>query len=98
MNSENLYDQVVQTTYDYLGPAADRFVTRQIRNHLSKAPEELQKQDLHRLIDWISLAMALLSDDQELVARYIADLKELAGTTSHSSISERMDNAAHHKA
>lgn len=83
--TENLYDQVVQITYGYLGPAADRFVARQIRNHLRKAPEELQKQDLHRLIDWINLAMTLLSDDQKLVARYIADLKELAGTAGRKT-------------
>lgn len=96
MSTDTLYDQVVQTTYDYLGPAADRFVARQIRNHLGKAPEELQKQDLRRLIDWISLAMALLSDDQELVAHYIADVKELANAADNKT-RMRVENA-HHKA
>ena len=45
-----LYSDVVDITYDYLGPAADRFVTRQIRSHLGKAPEELKKRDLRDLI------------------------------------------------
>ena len=97
MDSERLYDQVVKTTYDYLGPAADRFVARQIRNHLSKAPEELQPQDLRSLIDWISLAMTLLSDDQELVERYITDLKALASTAERKTNTQRVNNA-HHKA
>ncbi len=76
-----LYDSVVNITYDYLGPATDRFVTRQIRNHLHKRPEELQKQDLKELIEWISVAVNLLSDDDRLVNRYLADLRGLAKIT-----------------
>lgn len=72
-----LYAAVVDITYDYLGPAADRFVTRQIRNHLGKNPEELKKQDLKDLISWIKLAMSLLTDDDKLVHKYISDLKRL---------------------
>lgn len=75
---ENLYDKVVRITYDYLGPAADRFVTRQIRNHLHKEPEQLKKNDLKSLIDWIKIAMSLLSNDDRLVARYVAELQELS--------------------
>lgn len=75
---ENLYDKVVRITYDYLGPAADRFVTRQIRNHLQKEPEMLKKNDLKSLIDWIKIAMSLLSNDDRLVARYVAELQELS--------------------
>jgi hypothetical protein len=67
-----LYAEVVDITYDYLGPAADRFVTRQIRSHLGKAPEELKKRDLRDLI-----AMSLLTDDDQLIAKYISDLKHL---------------------
>lgn len=76
--AENLYDNVVRVTYDYLGPAADRFVARQIRNHLHKEPEELKRNDLKSLIDWIKIAMNLLSDDDHLVARYVAELRELS--------------------
>lgn len=73
-----MYERVVITTHEYLGPAADRFVTRQIRNHLHKDPEELKKRDLKKLIDWIGLAMTLLCEDAELVQRYLASLKRLA--------------------
>ncbi len=74
----NLYDEVVSVTYDYLGPAADRFVVRQIRNHLQKDPSDLQRKDLKQLIDWIQLAMRLISDDTLVIDRYIADLESLA--------------------
>lgn len=73
----SLYERVVDITHEYLGPAADRFVTRQIRSHLHKNPEELKKRDLRSLIDWIGLAMSLLSDDEALVQRYVASLNKL---------------------
>jgi hypothetical protein len=73
-----LYAEVVDITYDYLGPAADRFVTRQIRSHLGKAPEELRKRDLRDLISWIKIAMSLLTDDDRLISKYVTDLKRLA--------------------
>lgn len=83
MDSEtSLYRKVVTITYDYLGPAADRFVTRQIRNHLHKDPEELEKSDLKKLIDWISLAFNLLSDDDQLVSDYIDSLEKLVSSSS----------------
>lgn len=75
--NNNLYDAVVTITYDYLGPAADRFVVRQIRNHLQKDPDKLQPKDLRQLIDWIRLAMRLISDDTQVVDRYVADLEAL---------------------
>ncbi len=72
-----LYQQVVEVTYDYLGPAADRFIDRQIRNHLEKRPEQLLEQDLNELIDWIRLAMGLLTNDNKMINKYIRSLKLL---------------------
>ena len=74
----NLYTQVVTITYEYLGPAADRFVVRQIRNHLQKDPSKLQRKDLRGLVDWIQLAMRLISNDTAAIDRYMADLESLA--------------------
>jgi len=75
--ANSLYDEVVSITYHYLGPAADRFVVRQIRNHLQKDPEELQRKDLRQLIDWIQLAMRLISNDTKVIDSYISDLEGL---------------------
>lgn len=74
----SLYDDVVAITYDYLGPAADRFVVRQIRNHLQKDPSELKREDLRQLIDWIRLAMRMISNDRIVVDRYMTDLERMA--------------------
>ena len=73
----NLYQQVVRITYVYLGPAADRFVTRQVVNHLRKSPEELRPADMPELIDWIKLAMGFLTEDQKLIDDYIGRLRTL---------------------
>lgn len=78
MPSSTIYHEVVGITYEYLGPAADRFVTRQIRNHLHKNPEQLQPKDLQQLLDWMRLAMGLLSDDKQLVELYIRELEQLS--------------------
>ena len=78
MANTSLYNDVVTITYEYLGPAADRFVVRQIRNHLQKDPAQLKREDLRQLIDWIQLAMRLISNDPEDVDRYVADLERIA--------------------
>jgi hypothetical protein len=73
-----LYVQVVQITSVYLGPAADRFIARQVESHLHKLPEKLSKTDLLALIAWIRLAMSILTDDTDIVDEYVQQLQELA--------------------
>lgn len=75
----SLYDQVVQVTHVYLGPAADRFIARQVENHLHKSPEELSPADLAGLIDWIRVVVSLLTEDNEIIEEYAAELQKLAG-------------------
>lgn len=77
--SSRLYDKVVRATNVYLGPAAERFIARQVENHLHKAPEELTQADLRALIDWIRVAVSLLTEDNDIVEEYIEALEELAG-------------------
>lgn len=84
-DAKTLYQQVVSITYEYLGPAADRFVMRQVRNHLQKAPEALERKDLAQLIVWIQLAMNLLSEDRRLVEAYIANLTTLSQPSKQQS-------------
>lgn len=77
------YDQVVQVTHVYLGPAADRFLVRQVHNHLHKEPDELSREDLSKLIDWIRVAVSFLTDDSELVEEYTDELERLARGDTH---------------
>jgi hypothetical protein len=74
----SLYDRVVQVTHFYLGPAADRFISRQVQNHLHKEPEQLSNRDLLKLIDWIKVAVSLLTEDSALIEEYAEQLQRLA--------------------
>lgn len=73
----SLYEQVVDITYDYLGPAARRFVAREIETHLKKEPEQLTTADIPILLDWSKLAIALLTDDKEMVGDYTRRILKL---------------------
>jgi hypothetical protein len=80
-----LYDEVVRITHVYLGPTADRFIARQVQHHLHKAPEELTKTDLLKLIDWIRVAMSLLTEDSEVVEEYTEQLRRLSQPETKSN-------------
>lgn len=73
-----LYSRVVRITHVYLGPAADRFISRQVQNHLHKDPQELSEKDLVKLIDWIRIAVSLLTEDTDIVEEYVIQLQLLS--------------------
>ena len=75
---QSLYEQVVDVTMEYLGPADERFITRQIKTHIGKEPEDLTEDDLEKLVDWIKLAIALLTEDTEMVDDFSKSLLQLS--------------------
>ena len=77
-----LYVKVVNITDHYLGPAAERFIARQVQNHLHKEPDELSPHDLVKLIDWVRVTVSLITEDTRLVEEYIARLEALTKTTT----------------
>jgi hypothetical protein len=76
--ANSLYDQVVKVTDVYLGPAAERFIARQVENHLHKPPQRLSQSDLLSLIDWIRVVVSLITDDSDIVEEYVDELRKLA--------------------
>lgn len=78
-NRAGIYDEVVRVTNVYLGPAGERFIARQVENHLHKPPEEISRDDLAGLIDWIKVVVSLLTEDNDIVEEYAAELSKLAG-------------------
>lgn len=72
-----LYHQVVEVTEDYLGPAAQRFIDRQIMNHLHKSPAALTQRDLPLLIEWIHAAVVLITEDTNLINDFVSRLEGL---------------------
>ncbi|MDB5169373.1 MAG: hypothetical protein JWO41_729 [Candidatus Saccharibacteria bacterium] len=73
-----IYPKVIKITHVYLGPAADRFIARQVQNHLGKQPELITREDLASIIDWIGVAVSLLTDDREIIEEYLNGLRKLA--------------------
>lgn len=73
-----LTERVIEVTTDYLGPAARRFVQRQVKVHLNKPLDALQPEDIAPLADWSKIALALLTSDQATVDKFQNDLLELS--------------------
>jgi hypothetical protein len=65
-----LYRSVIDITESYLGPAAQRFISRQVNFHLGKKPEELNPSDLPQLIEWLKTALALLTEDKQMIDEF----------------------------
>jgi hypothetical protein len=84
-----LYDRVVRITHVYLGPAADRFIARQVQNHLHKTPEELSEADLLKLVDWVQVAVSLLTDDKEIIEEYVSKLRQLTDESTMTKKEKR---------
>ena len=61
------YNEILDIASDYLGPAADRFVSRQINLHIKKDPQELQKSDIHMLAIRIRSGLLVLTHDASVV-------------------------------
>lgn len=78
--NSSVYNRVVSITHSYLGPAANRFIARQVENHLHKSPEKLSSADLVDLIDWIRVAVSLLTEDSKIIEEYIDELLKLASS------------------
>lgn len=74
----SVYDQIVAITEDYLGPAAHRFVARQVSSHLAKQPDEVVRDDIPTLTEWTKVTLGLLTEDQGMVSEYVAKMTELA--------------------
>jgi hypothetical protein len=68
--TQELYQQVTDITEEYLGPAAERFLARQISFHLGKSPQELDNADLPKLIEWTKVTLGLLTEDREMIEDY----------------------------
>ncbi|HSX29555.1 MAG TPA: hypothetical protein VLE73_03270 [Candidatus Saccharimonadales bacterium] len=78
-----LYEQAVEVGTDFLGPAGERFMRRQIQTHLDIEPEALRSQDVAELVNWVRLTFALLTDDASHVDAFADRLLALAEQPPH---------------
>ncbi|HEX5394810.1 MAG TPA: hypothetical protein VFW52_00410 [Candidatus Saccharimonadales bacterium] len=70
MAAGSVYKQVSEITRDYLGPATDRFLDRQITFHLKKDPHLLTSEDIPKLAEWVKVSIAILTDDRSMVDEF----------------------------
>lgn len=76
--SEGLYKNILGIAEDYLGPAAQRFIDRQIAFHLHKNPQEITKADVANLAEWVSVSLASLTEDTDAVKNCSDRISDLA--------------------
>ena len=72
------YEDLINITKDYLGPAAKRFIDRQISFHLEKDPNNLNKEDIKKLAEWVRVALGLLTEDKKSILEAVSRIKKLA--------------------
>ncbi len=77
-----LYDDIVRVCEEYLGPAGERFIRRQISTHLGITPETLTERNLPKLVNWSTMAFALLTNDTRDVESFTHDLLALSSTNN----------------
>ena len=58
-----LYDDVIDLAKVYLGPAARKFVDRQIKGHLDMDGSQLVHEDLEELAKWCYTSSKMLMND-----------------------------------
>lgn len=82
-NGSSLFNDIVVLSGDYLGPAAERFVTRQVHFHLKKEPAELNHHDISQLVEWLRVSMSVITQNEKLIEEYmgrVTDLQESTGS------------------
>lgn len=78
----SLYIQAVEVGTDFLGPAGERFMRRQISTHLNIEPEQLRRTDVEELVAWVRLTFALLTDNAAQVDAFTDRLLALSKPSS----------------
>ena len=77
-----LYQQILAITEDYLGPAAQRFIDRQIESHFGKRPDQITPKELDALIGWVKISLSMITSNNGAIAEYadrLAKLKKSPG-------------------
>lgn len=61
-----VFEEIVDMTSDYIGPAARRFVTKIVHNHLDKSPSELKRSDVTEYHEAAVIAFARITKNSRL--------------------------------
>lgn len=73
-----IYSQLVVVSEKYLGPAAERFIRRQVDFHLDKQPEDITAHDVVKLADSVKIALGVLTQDEDMINKAVREVKAVA--------------------
>lgn len=93
MPNQDTYTKAVKISEDYLGPAGERFIRRQIITHLHIEPEQLQEKQLPELAEWLHAAFAVITRDVQYVNEYVQQILSLGNTKTAQPAGIPHDNA-----
>lgn len=61
----SLYDNVLNVARPYLGPATEKFISRQIDQHLNTVAQNIATQQLEELANWCLISGKLVMDESK---------------------------------
>jgi hypothetical protein len=73
-----LYQSVLQIATGYLGPASERFIRRQVNQHLYKDPEALSRKDIPELANRVHISIGPSVADPKVADEFRLKLLALA--------------------
>jgi hypothetical protein len=92
--NQDTYKKAVKISEEYLGPAGERFIRRQIITHLHIEPEELQQKQLPELAEWLHGAFAVITSDIHYVNEYVKQILSLGMDNTPQPAGMRHDRAS----
>ena len=73
-----LYNDVINLARPYLGPAAEKFVSRQVSAHLNVKSDQIARQHMEELSKWCLISGKLVMDDAK-AQEFSQKIKSLKG-------------------
>lgn len=78
MASKTYFYKVVSVAEEFLGPAAERFVRRQVEFHLSKNPKDLTSKDVLKLSRTFGTSLGQIVKSDEMIKRAVKKIEMIA--------------------
>lgn len=81
-----IYSQLVHISQEFLGPAGERFIRRQIMTHLGIKPEQIAANDVPKLVNWVTLAYGMLTNNIQDINAFTQGLLSLGADQPHTKL------------
>ncbi len=80
--TSKLYTDIIKISEEFLGPAGERFIRRQVETHFAIRPEQVQLKHLPELANWSRLMLAVITNDTKVIESFTNRLLQLADKQS----------------